>query len=241
MIIKKFVLFFICCVCIFFTLFFIQKEDIPQKKSLTIEIKNLAIEIDEVAHKLNLRDSQAVVFSIPFSSIPVYEKYLQEQSDVSIEIERSSFEFLPINSTDGSKYGVITYNCGIKLCSSLLVKLSTTFTSIEVGYGMLMDMKQSPNLENVVFRYGVNEDNVVLKNNLIPVNLEKMVLLNPVLEEQSQEFVENATWPIIEYKWRSDRNLSIQVADIEDTDYHSLVTWFTSSKKTKKIEIELVK
>lgn len=224
----------------FFTLSFIQKEPIPQKKSLTIEIKNLVIEIDEVAHKLNLHDSQGVAFSIPFSSIPVYEKYLQEQGDASIEIERSSFEFLPINSSDDSKYGLLTYNCGVKTCSSLLVKLSNMFTSIELGYGMLIDMKQSPNLDHVVFRYGTNEGNIVLRNNLIPVDLEKMVLLTPVNNEIAHQFIESTTWPITEYKWSSDQNLSIRVADIQDTDYDSLLTWFNSSKKTKKVEIELV-
>jgi len=165
---------------------------------------------------------------------------LQEQSDPLIEIERSSFELLPINGSDGSKYGVLTYNCGAKLCSSLLVKLSNTFTSVELSYGMLLDMKQSPNLENAVFRFGINEGHAVLRNNLILVDLTKMALLTPVSKELSKEFIENVTWPITEYNWRSDQNLSIRVADIQDTDYDSLLTWFNSSKKTKKVEIELV-
>lgn len=193
-----------------------------------------------MAHKLNLRDAQGVAFSIPFNSIPVYEKYLHEQSDISIEIERSSFELLPFNSSDDSKYGLLTYNCGVKSCSSLLVKLSNTFTSIELGYGMLIDMKQSPNLEHVVFRYGINEGNIVLRNNLIPVDLEKMALLTPVNNEIAHQFLENTTWPITEYKWNSDQNLSIRVAEIQDTDYDSLLTWFNSSKKTKTVEIVLV-
>ena len=235
-----FILFFIFGVGIFFTLSFIQKKHISQEKSLTSEIEKLAIEVNEAAHELNLLDLQGVAFSIPFSSIPVYEKYLYEQSDTLIEIERSSFELLPINSLDDSKYGLLTYNCGVKSCSSLLVKLSNTFTSIELGYGMLIDMKQSSNLEHAVFRYGINEGNIVLRNSLIPVNLENMALINPVSKELSQGFIENATWPITEYKWDSDQKLSIRVADIQDTDYDSLLTWFNSSKKTKKVEVELV-
>ncbi|WP_318614544.1 hypothetical protein [Sporosarcina sp. YIM B06819] len=241
MIIKKYVLFIICCAVIFFNLNLIQKEHISGNNPVTIENKNLSIEIDVVTHKLNIRGSQGVAFSIPFSSISIYENYLQEQSDPMVEIERSSFELLPINSSDDSKYGLLTYNCGVKLCSSLLVKLSKTFTSIELGYGMLMDMKQSSNLEHAVFRYGENEGDVVLRNNLIPVNLKEMVLLHPVNKELSEEFIESATWPITEYKWISDQNLSIRVADVQDTDYDSLLTWFNGSKKTKKIEIELEK
>ncbi len=231
----------ICCVGVFFTLTFIQKGSISEEKPVTTENNNLAIEVNEVAQKLNLLDSQGVAFSIPFSSIPIYRDYLQEQSDPVVEIERSSFELLPINSPDSSKYGVLTYNCGVKLCSSLLVKLSQTFTSIELGYGMLLDMKQSSNLEHAVFRYGVNEGNVVLRNTLVPVNLEKMVLLHPVNKELSQELVETATWPITEYEWSSDQHLSIRVADVKNTDYDSLLTWFNGSKKTKKIELELEK
>ena len=236
---KKTVLLLIGCIALFFALTFIQKGHIPDGKLSIIENEILAVGVDEEAHTLDLRDSQGFAFSIPFSSISIYENYLQEQSDPLIEIERTSFELLPLNSTDGSKYGVLTYNCGVKLCSSLLVKLSKTFTSVGLGYGMLLDMKQSPNLEHAVFRYGENEGNVVLRNNLIPVNLEKMALLHPVNKEFSEEFVENATWPITEYKWISDQNLSIRVADIQDTDYDSLLTWYNSARKTKEIGLEL--
>lgn len=238
---KKLALLFICSVGIFYTLSFIQKEHIYVDKTATTENKILSIEVDEVVHKLNLLDSQGIVFSIPFSSIPIYRDYLQEQSDSVDEIERSSFELLPLNSSNGSKYGVLMYNCGNKLCSSLLVKLSETITSIELGNSMLMDMKQSPNLGLAAFRYGENEGNLVIRNRLILINLENMELLHPVSKVFSKEFVESATWPITEYEWNSDQNLSIRVADIQNADYNSLLTWFNGLKKTKKIEIGLVK
>ncbi|MFJ7935922.1 hypothetical protein [Sporosarcina sp. NPDC096371] len=241
---KKTIFLLVGCLVLFFALTFIQKDHILDEKSVTntsiIENEILAIEVDEETNALSLCDSQGFAFSIPFSSIPIYEDYLQEQSDRKVEIERTSFELLPFNSSDGGKYGVLTYNCGVKLCSSLLVKLSNTFTSIELGYGMLMDMKQSPTLKSAVFRYGVNEGNVVLRNNMIPVNLEKMVLLNPVSKELSNEYIEYATWPITEYKWISEQKISMRVADVQDSEYDSLLTWSSGSKKTKEIEIELV-
>ena len=239
MIVKKLALLLICCVGIFFILSFIQKGHISGNKTVTTENKNLSIEVDEVVHKLNLLDSQGIAFSIPFSSIPIYRDYLQEQSYTVVEIERSSFELLPLISSDGSKYGVLTYNCGNKLCSSLLVKLSKTITSIELGNGMLMDMKQSPNLGHAVFRYGENEGNIVIRNRLILINLENMELLHPERKVFSKEFVESATWPITEYEWSNDQNLLIRIADIQNADYDSLLTWFNGSNKTKKIEIEI--
>ena len=223
----------ICCLAFFFTLSFIQKDDIEGGNSAEF------IEADEVANELNFLDEQGMTFSISFSTIPIYEDYLQQQSDPSTEIERTSFDFLTISSSDDSRYGVLTYNCGVKLCSSLLIKMSETVTSIELGYGMLMDLKQSPSTENVVFRFGINEDNVIIRNNLILVDLQKMALLNPVSKEVSREFVENATWPITDYQWESDEVLSIRVADSRNSEYDSLLTWYSGSRKTKEIAIEL--
>ena len=110
---------------------------------------------------------------------------------------------------------------------------------MELGYGLLMDIKQSPNSENAVFRYGVNEGSLVLRNNLIPVNLDKMELLHLGSKKLSEEYVENAIWPITGYRWISDKVISIRTADIQDSEYDSLLAWYNSSQKTKEIKVEL--
>ena len=173
------------------------------------------------------------------------KQYLKDQSnsDQIIEIERSISEVLDFKSSDGFTYVVLKYNCGVNLCSSLLIKTSKNkdvITSIELGYGILMDMKQSPNLENAVFRYGINEGNSVLRNNLDSCKFGgKMVVLHPISEELAKEFLDNAIWPITEYKWLSDKVISIRTADIEDSEYDALFTWSNNQKKTKEIKIEL--
>ena len=77
------------------------------------------------------------------------------------------------------------------------------------------------------------------RNNLIPVNLEEMVVLHPISEELAKEFLDNAIWPITEYKWLSDKVISIRTADIEDSEYDALFTWSNNSTKIKEIKIEL--
>lgn len=189
---------------------------------------------------LHLSDAKGDKFSVPISSVPIYEKYLNDQPDKKLEIDRSSASYLNLKTSDGSFYNILKFNCGNKLCSSLLIKISKDkkiISNIELGYGILIDMKQSPNQENVVFRFGVNEGNVVMRNNIIPINLKTMRLLQPKGEKLSKEFIEKATWPITEYKWISNNNVLIQSADIRNTDYDSLLNWYKSSKLTKKTTV----
>ena len=69
------------------------------------------IEIDKVTENLILHDSNGVEYAIPLSSIPVYERYLQDlgETEQSIEIERTSSEFLHLKSPDGE------YMCKFKV------------------------------------------------------------------------------------------------------------------------------
>ncbi|MBS4175386.1 hypothetical protein [Bacillus sp. FJAT-49736] len=189
---------------------------------------------------LQLSDAKGGKFSVPIKSVPIYEKYLADQSDKKLEIYRSSASYLNLKSSDVSFYNILEYNCGNKLCSSLLIKISKDkkiISSIELGNGILIDRKQSPNLENVVFRYGVNEGNLVIRNNIIPINLKDMKLLQPKRKVLSREFIKKATWPITEYKWVNNNTVSMQSADIQKTDYDSLLNWYKSSKTTKNITL----
>ncbi|KQL51139.1 hypothetical protein AN964_19230 [Heyndrickxia shackletonii] len=189
---------------------------------------------------IQLTDAKGDKFPVTISSVPIYEKYLNDQPDKKLEIDRSSASYLNLKSLDGSFYNILKFNCGNTLCSSLLIKISADkkiISSIELGYGILIDMKQSPNQENVVFHFGVNEGNVVMRNNIIPIDLKDMNLMQPKSEKHSKEFIEKATWPITEYKWISNNNVLIQTADIQNADYDSLLNWYKSSKRTKKITV----
>jgi hypothetical protein len=247
---KKLLVTLICCIVISSVFFIVQKgqsisndQENNTSDNSTIEVST-PIEIDKVTDNLKLYDSKGVEFTIPLSSIPIYEEYIkgQSESDQVIEIERTSSQFVNFKNSDGSTHAILKYGCGVNLCSSLLLKISKSkdvIASLELGYGALMDMEQSPNSENAVFRYGVNEGNLVLRNNLIPVSLKKMVVLHPLNKELSNEFVNNTIWPITAYRWVNDKVITIQTADIQNSEYDSLLTWVNSSKKTKEIKIEL--
>ena len=184
---KKLLLLLICLLGISSALLIVQKDRIPRgeidngsfnnKNEIQAIDVSTPIEIDTVTEKLSLYDSKWVKFTISLSFIPTYEAHLNGQCDQLIEIKRKSSEFLNLKDSDGSSYLIIKYNCGVKSCSSLLVKQSNdknVFESIELGYGVLMDMRQSPNAENVVFRYGVNEGDSFIRDNLVLVDLTKM-------------------------------------------------------------------
>ncbi len=105
---------------------------------------------------------------------------------------------------------------------------------------MFIDAKQSPNLEKAVFRYAINEGDLVVRNNLLPINIINMILLLPKDEEITQEYIENANIPIIDYKWMNNDVILMKIADIQERSYETLFDWFNSTtKKAKEMKIEL--
>lgn len=177
--------------------------------------------------------------TIPINSIPKYQQYLDEQSDRNLEIQRTSYDFLDFHRSDGSIFILLKYSCGSKLCSTLLIKYSSeNISSIALGYGSIfMEAKQSPNSNYAAFLYGQNEGNQILRNNLIAVDLGRMELLTSENNDLANTYLSNAIWPIIDFNWTNDQTIEIQSADILNSDYDSLLTWYKSSMKTKEVQL----
>ncbi len=244
---KKKIIIFCCCFLAFFAVIFFEKNKIFNG----FIIKNFGQSAEKsnqtkgkkIYNTINLIDPEGNNIPIFISSLPLFEEYLMEQDDQKIEIERTSVTFLDIKSKDGSFYNLFKYDCGNKLCSSLLVKLSKekkVISSLKSGYGMFIDVKQSLNLENVVFRFAINEGNLVIRNNLVPFNIKNMELLQVESKQIYQEYIENANIPITDFKWVNNDVILIKVADIQDSTYDSLLNWYKAPiRKTKEIKIEL--
>lgn len=158
-----------------------------------------------------------------------------------MEIQRTLYDFLEFHDSDGSTYILLKYSCGTKLCSTLLIKvLNNDISSIVLGYGSIfMEAKQSPNSNYAAFLYGQNEGNQVLRNNILAVDLRRMELLTANNNEVANNYIDNATWPITSFNWLNNQIIEIQTANILNTDYNSLLTWYESSMKTKEVQIEL--
>ncbi|QFF97703.1 hypothetical protein PB01_02155 [Psychrobacillus glaciei] len=215
-------------------LFYSQKEiGITNKE----EVDSLNKVNDE---ELFLFEQEGKEISIPIKSIPLYEEYLNEQSNRNLEIQRTLYDFLDFHDSDGSTYILLKYSCGTKLYSTLLIKLSNEIlSSIALGYdSIFMEAKQSPNPNYAVFLYGQNEGNQVLRNNLLAVDLRRMKLLTAINNEVANNYIDNAIWPITSFNWLNNHMLKIQTADILNSDYNVLLNWYESSMKTKEIQIE---
>ncbi|MCH1627984.1 hypothetical protein [Fredinandcohnia quinoae] len=187
---------------------------------------------------LHLIDSNGQKYIVPIHSIPEFEQYLSEIEDPLLELERTSYNFLNIES-ESEKYVAFQYSCGNKLCSTILIKIvESDITSFPIGYGILMDYKQSPSNKNVIFRFGVNEGGGVLRNNLVVIDLKMLKPLSSPSVDTEQYF-NDPQWPITEYGWINDEEFMIQIADIENSDYETLLKWSEGERSTKEVLISL--
>ncbi|MFF2753166.1 hypothetical protein ACFVR1_05355 [Psychrobacillus sp. NPDC058041] len=232
---KKVILIRVAPICLLILIgiyFFYQKEI-----DLTEKVKSDSL-VSTNDGELFFFEREGKQFTIPIKSIPIFKEYLDEQSNRNAEIHRTSYDFLDFHS-EGSTYILLKYSCGTKLCSTLLIKLSNeNISSIALGQGSIfMKAKQSPNSNYAAFLYGQNEGNVVLRNNLVAVDLRKMKLLTVEDKEVANNFIDNATWPITDFTWANNQMIKIQTADILDSDYNSLLMWYESSMKTKETQI----
>ena len=192
--------------------------------------------------ELTFTNSEGVEYRINISSLPEFEAYLNENSNREVEIERSSYEFLELQ--DDNQFILFKYSCGVKLCQTLLVKINNdnkTISSVPLLNGIFINemTKQSPNLKSTLFFYGVNEGNHVFRNKVIVVDIKSMAIIPFKEKENSIDFSEEAIYPITEYSWISNEVLQLKIADLESTEYDSVLKWHDSERKTRDVKIIL--
>lgn len=180
-----------------------------------------------------------IKITLPIHSIPIYEQYLYGQSDRNLEIQRTSYDFLNFHHSDESIFILLKYGCGTKLCSTLLIKMTNEqVTSMALSEGSIfIEVKQSPSGKSAAFLYGQNEGNLVIRNNLIPVDLEKMIIRTAENIELANIYMDNAIWPITGFTWVKDDALKVKRPDISNSDYDSLFTWYEGAMKTTEVQL----
>lgn len=160
---------------------------------------------------------------IPVKDLPIFQSYLTEQTDAKLEIERSYFEKIEINTED--RFFLLQYSCGNKECDSLLIKVhNSDIESLPLSNGIFQDYELAPDQDKVLFRYAYNEGGQILRHVLVPVDLAKLESISFISEEDTKQFMNNPTWPILEYEWISINQIRLVTADLPSSDFNELKT-----------------
>lgn len=157
---------------------------------------------------------------IPVNDISDLQSYINQSSDPEIEIQRITTNNL--FQKDNNEYILVGYGCGIKLCSWLLVEHDNgKFRSIEVSDASFYQQFELWN-SYLALKFGQNELNVVVRNQIVIINLQNMKLV-PLPADLA--YLTTFEYPIPDLKWINGA-LRVSIADISDTSFESLEKWF---------------
>ncbi|GKV57556.1 hypothetical protein NCCP2222_35030 [Sporosarcina sp. NCCP-2222] len=176
---------------------------------------------------------------IPVKDLPTLQSYLSAQTDPELEIERTHYEEIETHTEE--RFFLLQYSCGNKQCDSLLIKVhNREIKSLPLRNGIFQDYQLSPDQDKVLIRYAYNEGGQIIRHILVPVDLAKLESIPFTFEEDTKEFMNEPTWPILEYEWISSNTFRLVTADLLSSDFNQLQTWYASDvKKSKTVDILL--
>lgn len=196
---------------------------------------------DENVEQLTISDENGESFSLFVKDIPLFQDYLDTQENRKNEIERTQFTIL--DAAQGTKYVLLQYSCGNKLCDTLLIKVSdSNVESLALVNGIFQDYKISTDNGKALLRYGYNEGDLVVRHILIAIDLVQLKIIPHPSTEQAKAYMDtdSPTWPILDYNWLDNKRFVIKSADLRSSDFQAIKEWYASAaQNTKNIEISL--
>jgi len=200
---------------------------------LVDEINNNKESFDKITLK-----SDEINFSFDRKDIPEIDAYLSDNNDLKIEIERMNL--LHVSTINDNNYYIIQYGCGTKLCNNILVEenkgiLNTVLLS---EFSIYQGLKLSPNLNYMVFIFGRNEGSIVIKHDLVIVNISDLQKQQLIVSEK--EKFKSFNWMITNVEWLNDDRLQITIPSIANFDFDYLKQWIESNnQETKNIKLTI--
>ena len=167
------------------------------------------------------------------NEIPELQVYIDQSSDPEVELEKIFTKYLFQN--DSKDYIPVSYGCGVKLCTNLFLEHDNgKFRSLTVSETSFYQQHQQSD-SYVVIRFGQNESNEVVRNQLAVINLSNWKQITPPSE---LAFLSQFEYPIIDMKLAGG-SLVLSVADVLDTSYETLADWFNQNERSVR-EIEWI-
>ncbi len=204
---------------------------IRQQPETSSNVASKIVEEEQVIpEELTLSAESGRTINLLIKDIPLYEEYLESQTDIKTEIERTQSEIIDVNSD--MLLILMKYNCGSKQCSTLLVrKKNDEISNISLKDGIYQDHQLSHDKKSILFRFGYNEGAEIVRHVLIGVNISKMerILIRPV--PLADQYITEPVWPVLNYTWEGDSHFSIEVPDLRSSDFEVLKNWYNSSNK----------
>lgn len=195
---------------------------------------------DVVPTEITLNSGTGKTFNVPISSIPDLEKYLDDATDVKIELERILVEYLDWNISDND-YFILKYGCGNKICDLVLLRIDKQ-NEVETIYLTKGSFAGSEVFEGkAMLRIAVTEGAGIARHQMLIIDLDLMDKLHPLNKNDDEYYFNSPLYPITEFKWISANTIELVVADIANTSYESLEKWYKATNhhvKSVQITIE---
>lgn len=213
-----------------------NEEDTEQ----VTEIIETSTSNQEVApSEITLDSGNGKTFNVPISSIPDLEKYLDDATDVKIELERIQVEYLDWNISDND-YFILNYGCGNKICDLVLLRIDkqNEVETIYLTSGSFMGSKVFEG--KAMLRIVVTEGAGIARHQMLIIDLNLMDKLHPLNKNDDEYYFNSPLYPITEFKWISANTIELVVADIADTSYESLEKWYKAlNPPVKSVQITI--
>lgn len=193
----------------------------------------------EIPHEIILDNGYGQSFNVSLSSIPNLEKYLEDELDKKLEIDRIQIEFLDWG-IQYNNYFVLKYGCGNKICNLILIQITTLneVKTVYLGEGIYTDSEVFD--KKSLLRITVNEGNNVVRHQIIIVDLITMSIITPHDKSKEELYFKAPLYPITEFKWLTANTIELVVADIPNVTYESLDKWYkTTNPPLKRVEITI--
>lgn len=177
---------------------------------------------------LDLEDQNGNPIHLELSSLPLYEQYLESSRDIPAEVARTGAETLPLPRPE--RFLLLKYNCGNKHCDTNLVRMAEPGSespniSIGLAGGIYQDYELSPDGNIALLRFAYNEGGTVLRHTLIAVDLPEMELIPATSATLADTYMHTPYWPVISYRWISNRQFRLERPDLESFKYQALQQW----------------
>lgn len=200
-----------------------------EEKKVVSKEENALLKEEIVPTTIQLKSENGKIFDVPLSSIPPLEQYFKTEMDIKTELERMQVEPIDWKESKDQVF-VLKYGCGNKICNLVLIKLNERkeVKITELTTGIFMDYEVFSNKS--MFRIAVNEGSEVVKHQITAVDLKTMKPLHPLKESDQALYFSTPHYPITDFKWLSEDQVELTVANISDTTYESIDKWYKRTK-----------
>ncbi len=170
---------------------------------------------------------------IPLSKIPELQEYLATVEDQEMELNRINSWVFP---AEHGLYVVLEYNCGIKLCDSILIqKKGEEYFTLSLEQGMVfktMFFAPDQTKAALLFSYPLQyKDTYFTKDKIIAINTDTL----QKLKGTNDQIVSELTVPFLEYKWRNDDSVEISIPKVDEYSDEKIAEWYqTERAETEK-------